>query len=104
MNAKQPKSNKKAMTLEDFAVAIQRDCLSLRKDVAAGFAEARAEMATKQELRALQGEMRIGFKNLNEDVKMITDTIVSKPTLRTRSPTKWRSPRMGGKFMISRPA
>ncbi len=54
------------MTLEDFAVAIQRDYLSLRKDVAAGFAEVRAEMATKRELRALQGEMRIGFKNLND--------------------------------------
>jgi hypothetical protein len=81
MSVKKTKPKKKAMTLEDFAVAIQKDYLSLRKDVAAGFAQVRAEMATKAELRLLRREMEIGFKNVNDDVKMITDTMVSKADL-----------------------
>jgi hypothetical protein len=81
MSVKKTKPKKKAMTLEDFAIAIQKDYLSLRKDVAAGFAQVRAEMATKAELRLLRREMEIGFKNVNDDVKMITDTMVSKADL-----------------------
>jgi hypothetical protein len=81
MSVKKTKPTKKQMTLEDFAVAIQKDYLSLRKDVAAGFAQVRAEMATKAELRLLRSEMQIGFKNMNDDVRMITDTMVSKADL-----------------------
>jgi hypothetical protein len=81
MSVKKTKPKKKPMTLEDFAVAIQKDYLSLRKDVAAGFAQVRAEMATKAELRLLRSEMQIGFKNMNDDVRMITDTMVSKADL-----------------------
>src|SRR5580704_18016695 len=81
MGVKKTKPKKKAMTLEDFAIAIQKDYLSLRKDVAAGFAQVRSEMATRAELRQLRREMEIGFKNVNDDVKMITDTMVSKADL-----------------------
>jgi hypothetical protein len=81
MKAKQTKVKKKPMTLDDFAIAIQKDYTALRKDMAAGFAQVRAEMGTKAELRLLRSEMQIGFKNVNDDVKMITDTMVSKADL-----------------------
>jgi hypothetical protein len=79
MKAKQPKSKKKAMTLDDFAVAIQKDYTALRKDMAAGFAHVREE--TKEQARQLRAEMGIGFRNLEADVKMMTDAMVSKADL-----------------------
>jgi len=81
MAAKQTKTKKKAMTLDDFAVAIQKDHIALRKDVATGFAEIREEMATKEDIRQVRAEVGIGFRNLDADVKMITDAMVSKADL-----------------------
>jgi hypothetical protein len=79
MKAKQTKPKKKAMTLDDFAVAIQKDYTALRKDMAAGFAQVRDE--TKEQARQLRTEMGIGFRNLDADVKMLTDAMVSKADL-----------------------
>ena len=66
------KIKKKPMTLEDFAGAIQKDYLAIRKD-----------MATKDDLYALGTKMvtREEFRELRSDVKMITDTMVSKADL-----------------------
>jgi len=79
MTAKQTKTKKKPMTLDDFAVAIQKDHMALRKDMAAGFAKVRDEM--KEEVRQVRAEVGIGFRNLDADVKMITDAMVSKADL-----------------------
>jgi hypothetical protein len=70
------KTKKKPMTLDDFAVLIQKDLarMATKEDIKA----IREEMASKAEFRLLRSEMEIGFKNLNDDVKMITDTMVSK--------------------------
>ena len=68
MSAKKTKPKKKAMTLEDFAIAIQKDYLSLRKDVAAGFAQVRSEMATKDDLQALRDETRKEFAAIREQM------------------------------------
>lgn len=65
---KKTKPKKKPMTLEDFAVAIQKDYRSLRKDVAAGFAQVRAEMATKDDLQALRAETRKEFVAIREQM------------------------------------
>ena len=71
------------MTLDDFAMAIQRDISSLRDDMTAGFSAVREEMATKEDLFALSQKMvtREEFRNLQSDVKMITDSMVSKADL-----------------------
>ena len=71
------------MTLDDFAMAIQRDISSLRDDMTAGFSAVREEMATKDDLYALSQKMvtREEFRNLQSDVKMITDSMVSKVDL-----------------------
>jgi len=74
-----PKPKKKAMTLDDFAVAIQTDYMALRKDMATGFAHVREE--TKEQARQLRAEMETGFRNLDTDLKMITDVMVSKADL-----------------------
>jgi hypothetical protein len=68
MSVKKTKLKKKAMTLEDFAVAIQKDYLSLRKDVAAGFAQVRTEMATKDDLQALRDETKKEFAGIREQM------------------------------------
>jgi hypothetical protein len=81
MKAKQTKRKRKAMTLDDFAHAIQTDYMVLRKDVAAGFAHVRDEMATKEDIRQIRAETGIGFRNLDADMKMMTETIVSKADL-----------------------
>jgi len=79
MSAKQTKTKKKPMTLDDFAVLIQKDFarMATKSDIEA----IRAEMATKEEIRVLRTEMRIGLKNLNDDVKNVTDAMVSKADL-----------------------
>jgi hypothetical protein len=79
MKAKQTK--RKAMTLDDFALAIQTDYMALRKDVAAGFAHVREEMATKEDIRQIRAETGIGFRNLDADMKMMTEAMVSKADL-----------------------
>jgi len=67
------------MTLDDFAVAIQRDYTALRKEMASGFTEMHEEI--KENSRQLRAEMGIGFRNLDADVKMLTDAMVSKADL-----------------------
>src|SRR5580692_8937786 len=82
-NPRIKRSKKKPMTLDDFAMAIQRDISSLRDDMTAGFSAVREEMATKEDLFALSQKMvtREEFRNLQSDVKMITDSMVSKADL-----------------------
>jgi hypothetical protein len=77
MRTKQSAKKKKPMTLDDFAVLIQKDLvrMSTKDDIKAIRDDA------KEDTRVLRNEMRIGFKNLNDDVKMITDTMVSKADL-----------------------
>jgi hypothetical protein len=79
MKAKKANPKKKAMTLDDFAVAIQKDYTALRKDMAAGFAHVREEI--KEQARQLRAEMGIGFRSLDADVRMMTDAMVSKADL-----------------------
>ena len=79
MSVKKTKLKKKAMTLDDFAVAIQRDYTALRKEMASGFTEMHEEI--KENSRQLRAEMGIGFRNLDADVKMLTDAMVSKADL-----------------------
>jgi hypothetical protein len=83
MAAKRTKTKKKPMTLGDFATAIQRDLSSLRNDMTVGFSTVREEMATKDDLYALSQKMvtREEFRNLQSDVKMITEAMVSKADL-----------------------
>lgn len=81
MKAKKPKPKNKTMTLGDFALAIQNDYTALRKDMATGFAEIREEMASKEEIRQIRAEMGIGFRNVDADLKMMTDAMVSKADL-----------------------
>lgn len=80
-----PTTKKKAMTIDDLAVAIQRDFLAIRKDMAtkADIRAIREEMATKHNLFELSQKMvtREEFRNLQSDVKMITDVMVSKADL-----------------------
>ena len=60
------------MTLEDFAASVHQDYLTIHK-----------HMATKGDLYALGQKMvtREEFRNLQSDVKMITDVMVSKADL-----------------------
>jgi hypothetical protein len=79
MTAKKTKPKKKAMTLDDFALSIQNDYTSLRKDMATGFAE--IQEGTKAEIQQLRNEMGIGFRNIDADMKMMADVMVSKADL-----------------------
>lgn len=74
MDAKHKTKKKKPMTLDDFAVLIQKDLarMATKQDIA----EIREE--TKEGMRQLRAEMGIGFRNVEADVKMITETMVSK--------------------------
>jgi hypothetical protein len=81
MTTKKTKPKKKAMTLDDFALAIQTDYMALRKDVATGFDHIQKEMATKEDIRQIRAETGIGFRNLGADMKMVTDAMVSKSDL-----------------------
>jgi dsDNA-specific endonuclease/ATPase MutS2 len=76
-----PKIKKKPMTLEDFAGAVHKDYLAISKDMAT-----KADLdrcATKDDLYALSQKMvtREEFRELRSDVKMITDTMVTKADL-----------------------
>ena len=79
MDTKQNKKGKKPITLEHFALAIQKDYAELRKDMATGFVENREEM--KEGVRQLRAEMGIDFRNLDADMKMTNDAMVSKADL-----------------------
>jgi hypothetical protein len=61
------------MTLEDFATAVHEDYLAIRKD-----------MATKADLWPMQRDIKTldtNVRELRSDVKMITDSMVSKADL-----------------------
>lgn len=70
------------MTLEDFAAAIHTDLLRMAtKD---DLREIRKDMATKTDLWPMQRDIKTLDKNVRElrsDVKMITDSMVSKADL-----------------------
>jgi len=83
--ATKPITKKKPMTLEDFAAAVHKDYLDIRKEMATkeDIRELRSEMATKSELYALSQKVvtREEFRGIHSDVKMITDSMVSKADL-----------------------
>jgi hypothetical protein len=80
---KKPAIKKKSITLDVFAAAIQRDFSTLRNDMTTGFSAIREDMATKDDLFALSQKMvtREEIRDLRSDVKMITDSMVSKADL-----------------------
>jgi hypothetical protein len=74
------------MTLEDFAAAVHKDYLDIRKDMATkeDIREIRKEMATKNDLWPIQRDIKTLDKNMRElrsDITMITETMVSKADL-----------------------
>jgi hypothetical protein len=79
MTPKKTKPKKKAMTLDDFALAIQKDLarMATKDDIKA----IRDDMATKAELQQLRSEMGIGFRNFDADMKMMAEAMVSKADL-----------------------
>jgi hypothetical protein len=79
MTTKKTKPKKKAMTLDDFALAIQKDLarMATKDDIKA----IRDDMATKAELQQLRNEMGIGFRNIDADMKMMAEVMVSKADL-----------------------
>jgi hypothetical protein len=84
MKVKKIKSTKKPMALEDFALAIQTDLQATRKETRDGFAAVREEMATKADLWPMGRDIKTLEKNvryLRDDVKNITDAMVSKADL-----------------------
>jgi hypothetical protein len=77
MSTKHTKPKKKAMTLDDFALAIQTDIArtATKEDLQA----IREEMATKADLWPMQRDIKTLDKNvrdLRDDVKIITDAMV----------------------------
>jgi hypothetical protein len=66
MSAKKTKPKKKAMTLDDFAVLIQKDLarMATKDDIRA----IRKEMATKDDLQALRDETRKEFAVIREQM------------------------------------
>jgi dsDNA-specific endonuclease/ATPase MutS2 len=76
-----PKTKKKPMTLEDFAAAVHKDYLAISKDMATKTDLDR--FATKHDLYDLSQKMvtREEFRELQSDVKMITDSMVTKADL-----------------------
>src|SRR5271156_3697332 len=77
MTAKKTKPKKKAMTLDDFALAIQKDLarMATKDDIRA------IREDTKAEIQQLRNEMGIGFRNIDADMKMMADVMVSKADL-----------------------
>ena len=80
-NMTKPKAKKKPMMLEDFAAAVHQDYLAIRKDMATK--KDLERFATKDDLYGLSQKMvtREEFRNLHSDVKMITDSMVTKADL-----------------------
>jgi hypothetical protein len=73
---------KKPMTLDDFAVIIQKDLsrMATKDDIR----QIRKEMATKDDLWPVQRDIKTltsQLKEVREDVKQITDSMVSKADL-----------------------
>ena len=76
-----PTTRKKPRTLEDFAASVHKDYLAISRDMATK--EDLKRFATKDDLYALSQKMvtREEFHELRSDVKMITDSMVSKADL-----------------------
>jgi hypothetical protein len=77
MTARKTKSRKKSMTLEDFALLIQKDLarMATKEDLEGlatkrELAEIREEMATKKDLQAIREEMAT-----KEDLSAVSDRI-----------------------------
>jgi len=75
--ATKPKSKKKEPGFPHYARAIQNDIAALSTAMQAGFRSIREDMATKVEL----GEVKMSLRDVRDDVKMITETMVSKADL-----------------------
>jgi hypothetical protein len=79
---KKIKKMKKPMTLDDFAGLIHKDYIALRKEVHRDMAETKDTVkALDKKISYVQAEMRTGFKQVNSDIKNITDTMVSRADL-----------------------
>ena len=79
MPSKPLKPKNKINTLDEFAAAIHRDYVAISEKMATkdDIQSIRGEMATKLEL----GEVKMTLKHIQEDVKQITDNMVSKAGL-----------------------
>jgi hypothetical protein len=82
MKPKKTKPKKKAMTLEDFAAAIQTDLARMAtKDDLKGLAtkqelaEIRDEIATKKDIQAVREEMAISFSTLGDRIVNAKDEL-----------------------------
>jgi hypothetical protein len=64
------KPKKKGMTLDDFAVLIQKDLQATRREMREGFVAVREEMATKKDLQLMREEMAT-----KEDLAAVSDRI-----------------------------
>ena len=76
--ATKSKPKEKPPTLDKFFRAIQEDLTAIRRDMAT-----KEDTATKDDIRALRGEManlatRAELREVRDDVKRITDMMVSK--------------------------
>lgn len=77
------KTKKKGDSFERYAQAIQNDIATLADNMKAGFQSIREEMAAKEDIRKVREEMvsKAEFKEVRDDVKRITDAMVSKADL-----------------------
>jgi hypothetical protein len=74
---------KKKMTLDDFAAAIQKDYLTLGKQMETGFKSIREDMATKEDIRKIRNETAThsALVDVHDDVKRLNEMMVSKADL-----------------------
>jgi hypothetical protein len=82
-----PNPKKKVRTLDDFAAAIHGDYLAIREEMAIGFQAVGAEMGSIRDTMATKAELR----EVRDDVKRITDAMVSKADL--EAPPRRATPR-----------
>jgi hypothetical protein len=68
---------KKVAGTEGFFRAIQQDIVAIRKDMADGFHAVHENIPTKQDIR----DIHKSISDIREDVKQITDNMVSKADL-----------------------
>ena len=77
------KPKKRTDSFDRYARAIQDDIAALGKSMKEGFQSIREEMATKDDIRQVREQMvtKGEFKEVRDDVKRITDAMVSKADL-----------------------
>jgi hypothetical protein len=78
------KNSKKELSFEHYARAIQTDIARLGKSMEGGFKSIREDMATKADLWPMQRDIKTldtNLRTVRDDVKMITDSMVSKADL-----------------------